>query len=75
MRQAVRPSGVALALVVLFSGCGDGTPSATSSTKPATVKGTVTRKGKPLPKVQVMFVGLMPSLGFGSCTLPSNVTG
>lgn len=54
MGKAVRPGGLALALLFALSGC-DGTPPASASTQQATVKGTVTRKGKPLPKVQVMF--------------------
>ncbi len=57
MRQVVRLGGLALAAVFASAdcGCSDGTPSASSSTVQATVKGKVTHKGKPLAKVGVMF--------------------
>ena len=56
MRKVVRSGGLALTLLFALSGCDGGAPPpASASTQQATVKGTVTRKGKPLPKVQVMF--------------------
>ncbi len=56
MKQTARVRWIALASLGLFAiaGC-DGTPHASSSTDSATVKGKVTRKGKPLAKIQVMF--------------------
>jgi hypothetical protein len=45
----------ALALVVIGWGCSDGKPSVSSSKTEATVKGTVTIKGKPVTKGTVVF--------------------
>lgn len=43
-----------LALLALI-GCGDGTPSVSSSTEEVTVKGTVTYKGKKITKGTITF--------------------
>ena len=45
----------ALAAILATLGCGDGAPSASSSTEQANVKGAVTYKGKPMPKIGVTF--------------------
>ena len=56
MRQAGRPGGLALAVLLslAFGGC-DGPPRASSSTEQAKVKGKLTLQGKPLAKVEVRF--------------------
>jgi hypothetical protein len=43
------------AVLVIVWGCGDGKPPVTSSTEEATVKGTVTIKGKRAKKGEVLF--------------------
>jgi hypothetical protein len=54
MRQAGWLGGLALAVLLTHGGCdGSGPPAASSSTEQAKVKGKVTRKGKPLAKVDV----------------------
>lgn len=56
MRRLGRAGGFALAALFALGGCGgSGTPAASSSTEKATVKGKVTRQGKPLAKVEVRF--------------------
>jgi hypothetical protein len=46
---------LASAMLVMGWGCGDGKPSVSSSTEEATVKGTVSIKGKPAKKGEVVF--------------------
>ncbi|MEJ7638902.1 MAG: hypothetical protein WKF75_13260 [Singulisphaera sp.] len=55
MRRARARSVVLLGAACLVTGCGEGKPSATSSTREATVQGTVTVLGKPATKGQVTF--------------------
>lgn len=55
MVRTGRLGGLAVAVLLAISGCGDGAPPATSSTEQVKVKGAVTHKGKPVPKVEVRF--------------------
>ena len=57
MRKLRRPGILALAILLALplGGCGFGGPSASSSTAQATVKGKLTRLGKPMAKVEVRF--------------------
>src|SRR3954447_16518196 len=57
MRSVLRGlAGLASAgLVIVVSGCGDGRPSVDTSTTEATVKGTVSIRGKPATGGQVSF--------------------
>jgi hypothetical protein len=57
MGQTGRTGGLALALLLALTlvGCGDGTPPASSSLEPATVKGKVKQRGTPLAKLEIRF--------------------
>ena len=54
IRTEWRIVGLAAALFVGW-GCGSGAPPVSSTTEEATVKGTVTVKGKPLTKGEIIF--------------------
>ncbi len=56
MTHASRMATLLAAAAILAGwGCGDGTPSASSSAEEVTVKGTVTIKGKPATNGEVVF--------------------
>jgi hypothetical protein len=46
---------LAATAILAGGGCGDGTPSVSSSTQEVTVKGTVTIKGKPATDGEIVF--------------------
>jgi len=50
-----RFGGLAAAALLAISGCGESPPPASSSIDQVKVKGAVTHKGKPVPKVEVRF--------------------
>ena len=53
--RVITALSVALGMIVLVIGCGDERPAVSSSTTEATVKGTVTVKGKLLTEGKVVF--------------------